>query len=267
MSRLRRLFARRRQRQVGEDASGATENHFAVKDIGRTRKTNQDEAISLELADGAVLLVVADGVGGSAGGEVASAATVAAVQAVFRDGNGDDPGAALRRGIETANACVLAMAAADAERPQMASTVVVAVVAGNEAWVANVGDSRGYALQAGTLRQLTTDDSWVSEQVRDGLMSEGEAERSPYKNVITRGVGVEERVDVGELARVSMEVGDVVLLCSDGLYRMVAEAEIGRVLGLEQALETTARQLVRMANDAGGADNISLAVYRHPAQR
>ena len=104
------------------------------------------------------------------------------------------------------------------------------------------------------------------EQVRTGLMTEHEAGLSPYRNVITRGVGVEERVDAGEIARVALGPGDVVLVCSDGLYGMISEAEIERVIGGGQSLETAAHELVRLANEAGGADNISLALYQRPAR-
>lgn len=237
--------------------------HIAVRDTGQVRKSNQDEAASLDLADGTVLLVVADGVGGSPGGDVASAATVEALRVALREGGGADPKGALQAGVEMANARVREIAAADASRSEMASTVVAAIVCGDGAWVAGVGDSRGYVLRGGELHQVTADDSWVAEQVRAGLMTEQEAETSRYKNVITRGIGVHERVDAGEIEWVPLAAGDALLLCSDGLYRMVADDALAEALRAEQGLETTAAELVKMANEAGGADNISLALYRH----
>ena len=236
-----------------------------MTDIGRARKANQDEALSLELPDGAVLLLVADGVGGAPGGEVASAATAQAVCEALLKGIAGDPEDALRKAIESANAHVLKMAAADVARPEMASTVVAAVVVDGQVWVASVGDSRGYLFNSGALTQVTTDDSWVAEQVRSGLMGEEEAENSLYKNVITRGVGVEDSIETGPIWHRALAAGDVILLCSDGLYRMLRDADLERVLGIGQDLESTARQLVAMSNEAGGADNISVAIYRHPS--
>ena len=261
-----RFWRRRGGERSARDISTPPPHHVAVTDIGRARKSNQDEAASVTVADGAVLLIVADGVGGAAGGGVASAATVQAVRAELTNGAGDDPPGALLRAIESANRRVRKLAAADDTRSQMASTVVAALVLDTAAWIASVGDSRAYVILEGRLRQVTADDSWVSEQVRTGLMTEHEAELSPYRNVITRGVGVEERADAGEIVRVALGPGDVVLVCSDGLYGMVSEAEIERVISGGQNLETAAHELVRLANEAGGADNISLALYQRPAR-
>lgn len=256
----------RRLRRSANPASvaGADGTAFAaLRDQGRVRQMNQDEAFAAELEGGWVLLAVADGVGGAPGGELASRAAIDMVAGAFQDHPITDPRHSLLGAAAAANGRVREMAATDADHPNMATTLVVALVDdGGRAWVASVGDSRAYALVGGELRQLTEDDSWVAERVRLGEMTEAEAEESLYKNVITRAIGSEDAVETGEIAEVQLEHGDALLLCSDGLYRMVSDEEMAAVLKPALPVDGTARQLVEMANDAGGVDNIAVAVFR-----
>lgn len=256
----------------GEKASGDAVHHnrdgqfAAVRHQGQVRRTNQDQALATELDGGWVLLAVADGVGGVAGGELASAATMETVIAAVTHQPISNPRHALLGAVAAANGHVREMASIDTNHPNMATTLVAALIdQEGSAWVASVGDSRGYAFNGEKLVQLTEDDSWVAEQIRAGALTESEAEQSPYKNVITRGVGVEATVDVGDVAELSLQAGQGVLLCSDGLYRMVEEGEIAAVLNTHSPAEA-ADQLVAMANAAGGADNISVAIYKHPGE-
>lgn len=258
------LVKRLRRSTNPASVGGADGRPFAaLRDQGRVRAMNQDEALAIGLEGGWVLLAVADGVGGAPGGELASKAAIDMVAGAFGKHPVTDPRHSLLGAVSAANGRVREMAATDADHPNMATTLVVALVDdGGRAWVASVGDSRGYALVAGELRQLTEDDSWVAERVRLGEMTEAEAEESQYRNVITRAIGSEVAAETGEIAEVQLEHGDALLLCTDGLYRMVSDDEMAVLLGKPEAVDAVARRLVEMANAAGGVDNIAVAVFR-----
>ena len=141
----------------------------------------------------------------------------------------------------------------------MGTTIVVAVVREDTLIVAHIGDSRAYLLRRGEgLRALTTDHSWVEEQVRRGAMSRADAEASPYRNYILRSVGVEQKVEA-EISTIALREGDTILLCSDGLTGPVSDEQIARILA-ENGPSRAALDLVDTANDAGGRDNISALI-------
>lgn len=251
---------RRRLRFGLPERLAVTESHFALSDRGRRRATNQDRAITKDLKGGYTLLVVADGVGGAAGGETASSETVATLLSSLEEEWIGDPERALLDAVTAANQRVRELAKADPKIGNMATTLVAALLAGREAWIVNIGDSRAYLSAYGTLTALTEDDSWVAEQLRSGALSEEEAARSPYQNVVTKGIGVEEHVTPEVIGR-TLQPGETLLLCSDGLYRVVQPAEIVRTLE-ERPIRAAATRLVELANEAGGPDNISVALYR-----
>jgi protein phosphatase len=236
------------------------ERFIAITDKGMRRATNQDSAIARELPSGLAILVVADGVGGSGGGEVASKETVETIVAALSEDDLADPPFALKRAVARANDRVRALSRSSPELAAMATTLVVALVEGHLGWIVSVGDSRAYLWKSGEMRMLTEDDSWVAEQVRSGVLTEQDAARSPYQNVITRGIGVEDsvRTDVIDL---ELESGDTLLLCSDGLYRAVSAELIGETVK-DRELKEAAAKLVELANGAGGPDNISVVLYR-----
>ncbi len=235
---------------------------FALRDRGRVRPVNQDHALAVALPGDRVLLLVADGVGGARAGEVASAEAMhAAVAAVREAPDGTTPEAALAAAIEAANQRVFSLSAKDPALAGMATTLVIAMVDHGRATILSVGDSRAYLASGGALHPLTTDDSWVEHQVASGAMTRDEAERSPYRNAITKGVGVDEVLDPGEIVRTALVPGDALVLCSDGLYRLVPPARIAETIAAH-APEEAAHHLVALANEGGGTDNISLAIYR-----
>ena len=236
--------------------------HVALTDPGKRRSNNQDQATTRDLGGGKVLLLVADGVGGAGGGEVASEAALESVVATLSSSSLGDPAEALRQAVRTANDRVRELATTDERLSSMATTLVVAIIDGPKAWIISTGDSRAYLCGRGSCEALTEDDSWVAEQVRAGALTPDEAAKSPYQNVITRGVGVEDTIDVDVVYELRLEPGQSILLCSDGLYRCVSPEEIAATLdGL--ALVAAAERLIAMANEAGGPDNISVALYRH----
>jgi len=144
----------------------------------------------------------------------------------------------------------------------MGTTLVALVVEETRVWVLNVGDSRCYRLRRGRLEQLTLDHSLVEEQVRIGRMSRAEALRSPMRNMITRALGTQVRV-TPDCFQFEAEPGDIFLLCSDGLTRELTDEQIAGILAESQTANDAAARLVRLANDAGGEDNVTVVVIRN----
>jgi PPM family protein phosphatase len=231
----------------------------AVTDRGRKRANNED-AFGFSLEHG--VFVVCDGMGGAAGGEVASSL---AVDEVLRALSERDAGAALPRAAEeavcAANRAVYSRAQRNPRLAGMGTTLVALVVEQDSAWVLNVGDSRCYRARDGRLEQLTLDHSLVEEQIRVGRMSRHEALRSPLRNVITRAVGTQDCV-TPDCFQFEAQSGDVFLLCSDGLTREVPDKLIGELLGEDGPLEERVKRLVDAANKAGGQDNITCIVVQ-----
>lgn len=227
----------------------------AASDVGRVRSVNEDR-----LLESVALFAVADGMGGHAGGEVASSLAIEVLQQAF----GTDPTAeGLVAAVRRANLAVWERSHRDAEVRGMGTTLTAAALVptpgGDRLVVANVGDSRAYRWVAGRLAQMTTDHSVAEELVARGELSEAEAAVHPHRHILTRalGVGPEVEVDAWELAPTK---GERFVLCSDGLTNEVDEERIARVLGDVPDPEQAARTLVAMANEHGGSDNITVVV-------
>lgn len=234
-------------------------NMAASTDPGRVRTVNEDCVLARELRDGSILLAVADGVGGMKGGDVASAEAIAMLADESLWAEAADPAATLEQAFTLANNRVRDLGL---ERGcTMASTLVAALVRNGQVWLANAGDSRAYLFAGGRLEQLSRDHSLVAEHVRAGILTAEEGEHSDYRNVITRGIGVEDAVEPHSVGPVALPPGSILLLCSDGLHGPVAEAQIKAALSSGTA-GTMARSLIDMANDAGGPDNISVVIWK-----
>ncbi len=240
----------------------------AKTDVGLKRSHNED---NLCVDPDFGLYVVCDGMGGSNAGEVASRLAVETIQKHFREardnatlplmGDYDRQFSAktnrLASAIRLANQAIRVEAKAQVGQEGMGTTVVSAVLNGPVLSIAHVGDSRMYLIRGETIKPLTADHSLVAEQVRRGLMTEEQAERSPQKNIITRALGVDDTVDV-ELDEIPLMQGDTVLLCSDGLTRGVQPAEILDVIRHKKEPQAASERLVEMANAAGGLDNTTV---------
>lgn len=236
---------------------------------GSVRTSNQDACAQfIDLARGMHLLVVADGMGGHLGGEEASRIAVTSIGEAFKRG-GTDPQELLRAAFDRANAGVFEAAAGNPKLAGMGTTAVTLLFAPpDRVWVAHVGDSRAYRLRQEYFKQLTRDHSVVGALLRMGHITEAEARVHPQRNEILRAIGTQEEVEA-EIACLEVQPGDRYLLCSDGLSGMVADSEIARILG-ECEPETAVKELVRMANECGGTDNITVqiaAVAGNPTQR
>jgi protein phosphatase len=234
----------------------------SLTDVGRRRASNQDAFGGLVPASGARLLIVADGMGGHAGGATASRVAVETVEEVVARST-DAPETTLRAALEAANRRVHEEAQNDASLAGMGTTgVALLFQPDGSAWVAHVGDSRAYRLRDGRLEQLTPDHSLVAELERRGMITAEEAQVHPRRNEVLRSIGVEPEVDV-DVVRVDARPGDQYLLCSDGLSGVVGDEEIAAEL-LRAPPEVAVRRLVDAANERGGPDNITVQVARIP---
>ena len=229
---------------------------FSHSDTGRQRRGNEDAFL-----ERAPLFVVADGMGGAQAGEVASRIAIE----LFADGldidEAADPAERLAARAEEANAEIHARAQDDAELTGMGTTLTAAYVGPSEISIAHVGDSRAYRFHDGHLERLTHDHSLVEELIRQGQLTEAEAEEHPQRSIITRALGPEPDVDVDMITLEGID-GDVYLLCSDGLTSMVQESEIERIIAKSRTLDAAGRELIAAANKAGGRDNITVILFR-----
>jgi PPM family protein phosphatase len=225
----------------------------AISECGR-RRANQDAVLVATLVDGAELAVVADGMGGHAGGEVASRVALDAIRAAL------DAGADLPAAIQSANGAILSEAGAQPELTGMGTTVVAILRRGDSYVVANVGDSRAYRIDADGITQLTHDHSFIAEAVRSGHLSEQEAVRSQWRNAVTRAVGTDSAVEVDVFGPFRADASHLVLLCTDGLYRSISDDDLRAAILSAPDPARAAQRLALSAYDAGSDDNISLIV-------
>src|SRR6185437_5352258 len=231
-------------------------------DPGLDRTTNED---SFLVARSLGLLAVADGVGGSAAGEVASAMALDVLHRSVEDTTTVWPEllgvASLKRAVEEAHQALLDAGRYDPGKAGMSTTLTALLLLGDRAALAHVGDSRAYLLRARNLTQLTEDHSYVAACVRAGRMTREQAKTCAIRNLIERAVGEERNFEV-DTRLVGIERGDILLLCSDGLHGVVDDEEIAELLLGEAELDRAAVQLVARANGAGGPDNITVVLAR-----
>lgn len=236
--------------------------YAARTDPGRRRKENQDSVLTRADPDTRrYLFVVADGVGGLAGGAAASRITVDVVGLGFDRSAGAGGAAELDAGLQEANRQI--MESRNHEGDGAGASTIVALLFGPSTFeTAHVGDSRAYLQRGRSLMRLTQDHSLIHEQVRSGILTEEQASLSRQRHVITRSLGMLPRVDVEQRPAESLEHGDAFVLCSDGLTDVVSDDEISEVLAAGAEAEATAARLVDLANARGGPDNISVIVVR-----
>lgn len=247
---------------------------WALTDVGRARKHNEDGWL---IDDQLGLYAVADGMGGHAAGEVASAYGLRCVQEQlvkkkslldeFAENPTPEKHAQILREVElainVASSAIYHMAQRDKKRHGMGTTLSMLLIAGNKAFMAHVGDSRIYLFRAGQIHQLSEDHSYLWEQIKKGAITLEEAKSSPFSNVITRAVGITETVQVDTLV-LDVLPGDTYLACSDGMHGYIeSEGELAQLLAGEDG-EELPRRLVGIANARGGKDNITVVVVRVP---
>jgi protein phosphatase len=241
----------------------------SISDVGRKRKGNED---SVHVNPEQNLFVVADGMGGHAAGEVASKVAAESINEFVCLTSGDEEitwpfgldenisydGNRLKTAVRYANRKVLEATKEKSEYEGMATTVAAVLVDGDTANLAHVGDSRVYLIRGQEIAQLTSDHSWVNEQIQSGVISADQARSHPLRNVVTRALGGKPDLQV-DMQFHQVQPGDLLLLCSDGLTTMVSDQEIARVVAAAEGdIEKAAKGLVAAANAQGGEDNITV---------
>lgn len=235
---------------------------FSVTDTGVLRTMNQDYCFSSDTPIGNLpnLYIVCDGMGGHKAGEYASRYTSQRIVAHASRSRSENPVRILRDAIQKANEILVIESREDLEKQGMGTTVVAATIIDRRMYVANVGDSRLYVI-GDTIEQITKDHSYVEEMVRMGKVDREDARKHEKKNVITRAVGVTDKVRA-DIFEVDLNENDTVLLCTDGLSNMVTDERIYEIVTSSLHSEEVARKLVEEANKNGGQDNITALVLK-----
>jgi protein phosphatase len=240
---------------------------------GLRREANEDSVCARQDLG---LYLVADGMGGHAAGEVASRMAAQVIETFINDTREADvnttwpfpydsaltlDGNRLTAAFRLANRRLAAAMAADENLRGMATTAAAFLANKGKPVVAHVGDSRLYLFRDGKLRQVTQDHSWVTEQVRAGVLTEADARHHPWRHVVTRALsgGDDPEVEVSEL---DLKVGDRIMLCSDGLSGVVAPERLAAIVGQPGRLDLICQNLIDAANEAGGPDNITVAMLQ-----
>ena len=263
---------------------------YGCSDIGRKRRTNQDSFAAVRLYDNAFLAVVCDGMGGANGGNIASSLAVkvfveqvkkqlASIKAEAAEGRTADGAAivsVLVRAARRANEAVYFRAEEDEALKGMGTTLVAALIVNGDLFALNVGDSRLYRIEGGTLRKITKDHSYVQYLLDRGEISEQEAEKAGIRNIIIRSVGTEEDVEPDAFAEPLTGEG-FLLLCTDGLTNYVSEetmlktvlapCEIGDITETDYELEDKTNRLIELANEGGGGDNITAVLMKYGTEK
>jgi serine/threonine protein phosphatase PrpC len=243
-----------------------------LSDVGRVRTNNED---SFRIVEALNLFILSDGMGGEAHGEVASAMAVDVINK-YCEAEKEDSGETvldevpanissrtrrLKNAVAQANFQIFQAAQKNPEQRGMGATITALWLKDTLLSIAHVGDSRAYLLRSGNLQQLTNDHSLVAEQVRRGLITPQQAEESEMQSVLLRALGAHPEVEI-DVDEVGIIPRDVLLLCSDGLTRMVTEPEIAGALQAETVPSAAAERLIALANENGGIDNVTVIVVR-----
>ncbi len=231
-------------------------------DKGKVRSQNQDQ---FGVYPEAGLYLVADGMGGHAGGEVASRLAAQTIHDSMIRRTEGKPNERLLSAVQEANQAIFEAGQKISALTGMGTTIVAAVMEPSDSrvWVAHVGDSRAYLLRGDRLTQLTVDHSLVGEYVKRGLLTEREAEDHPLRHIISRALGTAPHVDA-DIQAIDLLPGDALLLCTDGLTNMLSAAEIKETLGSRtpEDVEGVCASLIALANAHGGIDNITMVLLR-----
>lgn len=237
---------------------------FSISDTGRLRKNNQDSAIAKEIGSFA-LLVLADGMGGHSGGEVASSLAIEELSSVISGKLTEKmiPGQImllLSEALEKANNKIREVAESDRSLSGMGTTCDVCIMAKNKLYIAHIGDSRVYKISKdGTIKKLTRDHSLVEFMIENGTITPEEAVNHPQRNIILQALGISDSIDP-DVFQEKISPCDVILLCSDGLTNMLDEETIAHAAISGEEPSEIAEKLVGLANDAGGKDNITVVI-------
>ena len=233
-------------------------------DIGNHRDENQDYVGVFKNKQSVLFSIVADGIGGRQGGDVASEMAVSHLGYLFQNTDFDDVTNAvnwLQTEVTQENDEILETAQKYSDLNGMGTTIVVTIILKNQFIVAHLGDSRCYLFKGNELKQLTSDHSLVNELIKKGKLSPEEARNHPQKNIITKTLGISNNSDIDVHSYV-WKVNDQLLLCTDGLTNMVTDQTIANVLAGPLSLEQKCLKLIELANQAGGRDNVTVLIIQ-----
>ena len=236
-----------------------------LTDPGKVRDHNEDSVIIVKNEMGEILLAVADGMGGHCGGEIASSIAISHIGDRFRKissvGTKEDAISFIKEIVSEANVLLYKYTSEHKESSGMGTTIVLALVTDEFLLFGNIGDSSGYVLRKNKLHKITTDHTLVSLLVKSGELTQEEAKDHPRKNVLMRGLGATNTVEM-DVFDVERDV-DGILLCSDGLTNMLDDEQIAKVLVDEDiSIEDRLKKLIVKCNNRGGTDNISIAYLK-----
>lgn len=228
--------------------------HWKITDPGLVRRENQDAFGFAQLSGGYTVAVVCDGMGGVAGGSIASSVAVETYIRTLSDS--DHPDQAMRAAVMAANSAIRQRAAGHPELRSMGTTLVSALVKGDRVLISNVGDSRAYLAGAQGLRQISRDHSLVEDMVEKGDLTPGQARSHPRRNLITRALGPDPAVEADDFA-IQWKAGDFLLLCSDGLVNTVTDQEIMFEILHNGQPEDCLQRLMAISKQRGAPDNVT----------
>ena len=239
-------------------------NVYAKSDIGRTRNMNQDSFSVPENNIELKLYILADGMGGYKGGEIASRVAVTATEKYIKEKfyllERRDRKSILKiieDGIEFANTAIYEESEVDEELQDMGTTIEVCLIYKNKAYIGHIGDSRIYQIRNNKMERVTTDHSYVEKLVRDGEITREESYTHPKKNLLIKALGTDEKAEP-DLIDISIQKDDILLICSDDLTNMIREDEILKIV--EENEKEAVDLLIEKANENGGLDNITVII-------
>lgn len=236
---------------------------FAKSDIGRAREMNQDAYYASQPSDTVGLYIVADGMGGYNGGEIASSLAVTSAKNYIENNFAEIEHTKeklqelVKNAIEYANMIVYEKSKEIEQLEGMGTTIEVALVHNNRVYIGHVGDSRIYRIRKNFIRKLTTDHSYVEKLVKDGTITRDQAEHHPKKNMLTNALGCTSYVEPDILIK-GFQKDDILVLTTDGLTNMVSDEKIYSIV--TDIIEVAADELIEKANQAGGLDNITVVI-------
>ncbi len=239
----------------------------AKTDIGMQRKMNQDAYCISQDNEEYVLCVLADGMGGYTGGEIASNLAAMSVDRYIKENfdknkeyNKEELQELIERSIEYANKIVYEKSRKDEELEQMGTTLEICLIYNNRVFIGHIGDSRIYRIRQDIMRKITTDHSYVQNLVKEGKITKEEAVNHPKKNMLMKALGCELEVEPDVTVK-NFQKDDIILICSDGLTNMVDEKEIYNII--RKDFDNAANNLINKANELGGRDNITVILIKN----
>ena len=266
----KKIFGRRKMQEEkkGHHLPDTADMKVIIRtDLGNIRTNNEDAGLFFRIADANIthqkgsILMVADGMGGHQAGEVASKMATEIISKEYFNTNGNgNIEKTLSKVFTLANKNILAAASTDGSKKGMGTTCTALIVAGNQVYYAHVGDSRAYVIKNKNIARITTDHTYVQELIKTGSITAAEAEKHPQRNILTNAMGTKPQihVDTGK-CDFSFEENDRLMICSDGLYEYLDDAEIAGIVN-NSPLQEAAEQLIEEAKKRGGHDNITVVL-------